>query len=211
MARGRKEAFSFRDLTMGLVMIVNDRNLPVVKTMFEFKPTDNAILAVGYIDHTAGITFEVLCLGEYRSTGGINLSRGERTASFKIRYDGIDGVIVLLDDACLPEFQDKIDMIRNGYQVNEAIQKSRNSFDFDDFRHPQFPDDVMLYFCKEKGGIEGIWCRIETEIDGLPAARMMNEPNADFGVHRGDLVKFEWTKNEGKMIGIAVLPWMDKM
>lgn len=209
MARGRKEEFNFRDLTNGLVLIVNDKNMPVVEKVFEHELFDNAILACGYIDHEAGITFEVLCLGEYSSNGKIDLRRGNSSTSMKLRYDSITGVIVLLEDDVMPNFQDKIDMVRNGYSVNEEIMKARNSFVFDDFRHPQFPDDVMLIFYQEGLQPEGIWCRIESEKDGKPVAMVMNEPNSDFGVHRGEMIAFEWGKQGDKMIGIARLPWME--
>lgn len=211
MARGRKEEFNFRHLTTGLVLIVNDRNFKAVEKVFEHEMFDNAILACGYIDHQAGVTFEVLCLAEYSSNGKIDLRRGNPTTSMKLRYDSVDGIVVLLEDIILPEFQDKIDMVRDGYTVNEHVMKARNTQMFDDFRHPQYPDDVMLLFYKENVRPEGIWCRIESEIDGRPAATLLNEPNADFGVHRGDMVAFEWGKNDGKMIGVARLPWMEEV
>lgn len=208
MTRGRKEDFNFRDLTQGLVMIVNDRNMNVAKTLFEARPTDNAISAYGYIDHTAGISFEVLCLGEYGLSGDIDLRRGNPTASFKLRYDSITGIIVLLDNKIIPDLQDKIDMVREGYSVNEFVQKARNTTVIDSFRHHQYPDDVLLLFFKKSVQPEGIWCRIESEIDGRPAAIMLNEPNADFGVHAGDLVPFDWTEENDKITGFAILPGM---
>ena len=209
MARGRKEDINFRDLTYGLVLIVNDRNLPALKNIFESRPRDNAILACGYIDHTAGISFEVLCLGEYGPNGEINLRRGNPTTSFKLRYDNVTGIIVLLDDQIMPTLQDKIDMVREGYAVNEDIMRARNTTAFDSFRHPQYPDDVMLMFFKEGVRPEGIWCRVEGADDGRPVAQMLNEPNADFGVHMGDMVPFGWTEIEGEMRGFALLPGME--
>lgn len=209
MARGRKEDINFRDLTMGLVLIVNDKNFNMMKQIFECRPRDNAILACGYIDHTAGITFEVLCLGEYGPNGEISLSRGEPTTSMKLRYDSVTGIIVLLDDQVMPALQNKIDMVREGYKAGEAVIKARNTTLFDDFRHPAFPDDVLLLFFKDSVKPEGIWCRIEDEIDGRPAARMLNEPNADFGVHAGDIVPFGWTEVNGEMKGFAILPGME--
>lgn len=208
MTKGRKEEFSFRDLTNGMVLIVNDKNLNVVQNVFEHKINDNAILVYGYVDHTAGITFEVLCVGYYGPNGEIKLNKGRSDTSFKLRYDSITGSVVLLNDALMSEYQDKLDMIKNGYAVNDAVTKARNSSVFDDFRHPQFPDDVMLLFYKDGYRTEGIWCRIESEIEGKPAAIVLNEPNADFDVHRGEMVTFEWVKQNEKMIGIAVLPWM---
>ena len=210
MRKGRKEDFNFRELTGGLVLIVNDRNITPMKTTFEHATNDNAILACGYIDHTAGITFEALCLAEYEPSGRISLRRGNDTTSMKMRYDSIDGVILLFDDEVLPNYQKKIDMVRKGYQANEAVLKARNTLAIDDFRHPQFPDDVMLIFCMKGVQPEGIWCRIESEVQGRPAAVVINEPNSDFGVHRGDLVMFDWAKQDEKMLGIAKLPWMEK-
>lgn len=210
MARGRKEEFNFRHLTTGLVLLVNDRNFKTVERAFEHKLFDNAILACGYIDHRAGVTFEVLCLAEYSSNGKIDLRRGNPNTSVKLRYDSVDGIVVLLEDEILPEFQDKIDMVRDGYRVNEYVMKARNSQIFDDFRHPQYPDDVLLLFYKANVQPEGIWCRIESEIDGRPAAVLLNEPCADFGVHRGEMVTFEWRKDGDKIFGVARLPWMDE-
>lgn len=208
MLRGQKEDFSFRELTNGTVMILNDRNLPIAKQTFKHQPNDNAIYAYGYIDHTAGITFEVLCVGNYDGNT-MEFRSGDSKTSLKLRYDSVDGEILPLRDNFMPQLQDKVDMIRSGYKVNEAVQKGRNSTIFDDFRHPQFPDDVVLLFYKEGVNPEMIWCRIESEIEGRPAAALLNEPNADFGVHRGSLITFDWAKkDDGRMIGVAKLPWM---
>lgn len=100
-------------------------------------------------------------------------------------------------------------MVRNGYSVSEEVVIARNTFAIDDFRHPQFPDDVMLIFYQEELQSEGIWCRIESEKEGKPVAMIMNESNSDFGVHRGDMIAFEWGKQDDKMIGTARLPWME--
>lgn len=208
MLRGNKEDFNFRELTCGTVMILNDRNLAVVKKAFPHKEGDNAIFACGYIDHTAGITFEVLCVGNYDEKA-MEFRAGNPTTSMKLRYDSIDGEILPLKDNFMPQLQDKVDMVRNGYKVNDAILKGRNSGVFDDFRHPQFPDDVILLFYKEGLQPEMIWCRIEAEKEGRPAAILLNEPNADFGLHRGDMVAFDWSKrDDNRMIGVALLPWM---
>lgn len=209
MASGRKENFNFRDLTNGLVLIVNDRNLNTAKKVFESRETDNAILACGYVDHTAGVSFEVLCLGEYGPNGNIELRRGNPTTSFKLRYGSVTGIIVLLEDQMIPALQDKIDMVREGYKVSDAVMKARNSTIFDDFRHPQYPDDMLILFLKKGVQPEGIWCRVEGEEDGRPAAVLLNEPNADFGVHQGNCISFGWTEVEGEMKGIAILPDME--
>lgn len=137
---------------------------------------------------------------------------GDSKTSLKLRYDSVDGEILPLRDNFMPQLQDKVDMIRTGYKVNDAVQKGRKSAIFDDFRYPQFPDDpddVVLLFYKEGMNPKMIWCRIESEIEGRPAAVLLNEPNADFGVHGGSLITFDWAKkDDGRMIGVAKLPWM---
>lgn len=111
--------------------------------------------------------------------------------SFKLRYDGITGVLVLLEDRVVPALQNKIDIVREGYnKVDDGILKARNSIAFDDFRHPEFPDDVLLFFLKEGLRPEGIWCRIEAEIDERPAAILLSEPNGDFSVPRMSFFQF---------------------
>ena len=211
MLRGQKEDFSFRELTRGTVMILNDRNLPVVKQAFKYREGDNAIFAYGYIDHTAGVTFEVLCVGNYDGST-MEFRSGESKTSMKLRYDSVDGEILPIRDNFMPQLQDKVEMIKEGYKVNDAVLKARNSSIFDDFRHPQFPDDVALLFFKEGVNPEMIWCRVESEINGKPAAVLLNEPNADFGVHRGSMITFDWGKrDDGKMVGVAKLPWMSEV
>ena len=208
MARGHKEDFNFRDLTNGLVLIVDLKAVAVTGKEFEHKNDDNAVLCCGYIDHTAGITFEVLCIARVEADGNIEYRTANPTVTFKMRYDSVEGEIILLNEDRVQTYQDKIDMIQKGYQVSEEIMKARNSTAFDDFRHPQFPDDLLLYFIQEGSQREGIWCRCNGEKDGRPTAVLLDKPYQDFGVQCGDSISFEWTKAEEKMVGIARTPWV---
>ena len=45
MARGRKEDFSFRDLTDGLVLITDPKAVAIAGKEFEHKNFDNAVLS----------------------------------------------------------------------------------------------------------------------------------------------------------------------
>ena len=208
MARGKKENFSFRDLIDGLVLVKDLKAVAVAGNEFEHKNGDNGVLTQGYIDHTAGITFEILCVVRVEEDGRVEYRTPNPSVSFKLRYDSFEGDVILLSDKLIPVYQDKIDMIRNGYQVSEEIMKARNSSVFDAFRHPQFPDDMLLYFIQDGFQTEGIWCRVEGEENGRPKAKLLNEPNQDFGIHIGEELTFDWIKQEDKMVGIARTPWI---
>lgn len=208
MARGKKEDFSFRDLTNGLVLIVDSKVVAIAGKEFEHKNDDNAVLTWGYIDHTAGITFEILCVARCESGDKVEYRTPNKTVSFKLRYDSFDGEIILLSEKLIPVYQDKISMIQNGYVVSDEILKARNSSVFDDFRHPQFPDDMLLYFIQPGLQTEGIWCRVDGEENGRPTAYLLDEPNQDFGVHLGETLAFDWTKQDKKLIGIARTLWI---
>ncbi|MCZ9313295.1 MAG: hypothetical protein O0V67_07940 [Methanocorpusculum sp.] len=76
--------------------------------------------------------------------------------------------------------------------------KARGTTIFDDFRHQQFPDDFLIYFLKEGVRQEAIWCRVEDEIDGLPAVTLLDNPYYDFGVKQGELIRFGWFEDKEK-------------
>ena len=80
--------------------------------------------------------------------------------------------------------------------------------ELDPSRAPGFPDDVVVYFTKEGYQTEGIWCRT---VDADPKRHliqmeMMNEPDAPFGKHLGDIVDATLIPMEdGELKAVAVL------
>ena len=114
----RIEDYSFRELNHQFVLIkdVADR-FRLYNMEFQCLEGDNSLLTYGYIDHEAGLSFEVLCFAKKDENGAIQLRPGNDTVTFKIRYDGMLGdVEVIPYDIKLAQFQKKVDMVNEGYK-----------------------------------------------------------------------------------------------
>lgn len=80
----------------------------------------------------------------------------------------------------------------------EEIKKSRGNPLLDESRHPEYPDDVLVYVHNcFTGATEGCWVRIEgfvnTEEHFYNSGILLNEPYGEFPCHRGDSIDF-WLK-----------------
>jgi len=97
---------------------------------------------------------------------------------------------------------------KRGYGAPEAVLEIRNIRELDLSRAPGFPDDIVVFFIKEGYRNEGIWCRtVETDpARHLIQMRMLNEPNAPFGKHMGDIVDVTLIQmDNGELKAAAVL------
>ena len=82
---------------------------------------------------------------------------------------------------------------------------------FDEFRHPSYPNDIIVTFLAPDKKVEKIWVtEKERRDDGIIIAKVLNEPyNPLMGIHEGDLVGvFPYEVDEGETIPMALLPWM---
>lgn len=158
--RGKIEEFNFRMLHHNYVLIVNPEEslIQTVAREFKMEPGDNAILTYGYIDSEVGISFEVLCMGRYIENQPIQLREGAAQTSLKIRYESISGVIMDLEfNEYFLNFYKKVKMIDDGYKSNEVAEAFRKIEGVDRFRHPQFPDDMLVFFIQDGLQTEQIW------------------------------------------------------
>lgn len=188
----RIEDFNFRQLAEKYVLITNipQERYRLYNTEFQCLEGDNGLLTYGYIDHQAGLSFEVLCFAKCEKGKGIELRPGNDKTSFKIRYDGMIGdVEVLPYDISMAAFHKKVKMVLDGYYHSEDIQEIRKYEAIDADRHPQFPDDVGALLFKTGVQTERVWVRTSTIINGKIAGYLLNQPNAsEFGLKRGDMV-----------------------
>ena len=75
----------------------------------------------------------------------------------------------------------------------------------DTSRSPEFPDDVLVILIHGNNAPEGCWVRCEKIADGMMAGTLLNEPDSDFGVHRGDLISFGIAQQGDRLLCVAVL------
>ena len=206
--RGTIDQFNFRQLSHNYLLLVDDeRSLMVAKqTSFPHEEGDNAILLYGYIDSQCGLSFEMLAFANVPANGPVQLRESSKDTAMKFRYDSIQGTIInVAYNPAMEPYQWRVDSINAGYKCNECAEKFREVVAIDKSRHPQFPDDIVVFFLKEGYKPEGIWCRICGERNGHICGRMMNKPYGNFGVTNGDTVEIELVDVEGEMKAAALI------
>ena len=162
----------------------------------------NCILTYGYIDHTAGLTLEILAAG-YKSDEGFSFDAGNNEISSKIRIGSV------MEDECYyfddedgnlyKRYAEKIDMLES-YSAGDEIEESRTMGFLDSLRSPEYPDDVLVYLLKDGNQPEGCWVRIEALAKHQIVGTLLNEPDQDFGYHEGEKIAFYAQKTEDEKI-----------
>ena len=162
------------------------------------------LLLYGYIDHTAGMSFSVICFVENRDGSKTYFDTNLHVHSF-IRAEALENEEILLpeDQLLLAErYSQKISQLRI-YDAVEDIKHLRKLETLDPYRHPFFPDDVLVHLMKDGLTTEACWVRAiydAGEDEGFLGV-LLNEPDQDFGWHKGDRVAFFLGRNsDGKTI-----------
>ena len=205
-------AINFREMDQKFLLVKDidmKTRMVIERYCFHIRQDDNAILVFGYIDQEAGVSFELLCAACVYDDGEVSLEPANKTTSFKFRYGSFQGDMVPFTNLSqLIPFQDRAQMIKNGYTAPEAVLEIRNIRELDPSRAPGFPDDIVVFFVKEGYRNEGIWCRtVGTDpARHLIQMRLLNEPNAPFGKHIGDIVNVTLIQmDNGELKAAAVL------
>jgi len=204
---------SFRKLLHQLVFILFDKdNLELLHALEDSAmPWDervNGALAFGYVDHEAGFTFEVLCYGHCDpETHILNLLPGNDNVTEKLRKGLVDTSEVFgAPEAAAKDFQDKLELVIEGYGDSEAIEAVRALEELDDNRHLDFPDDVMVQLQAPGEAVEDCeicWVRCESLQDGVFEGILLDEPLFHKTVQKGERVTFTLDSSPEGMICVA--------
>lgn len=191
---------SFRKLIHQLVFILFDQdNLELMHALKDSAmPWDdrvNGALAFGYVDHEAGFTFEVLCYGYCDPQSHIlDLLPGNDNVTEKLRKGFVDSSEVFgAPKAAAKDFQDKLDLVVEGYADSETIEAVRALEEMDENRHLDYPDDVMVQLLSPGEGTEDCeicWVRCEGVGENGFIGVMLDEPLFHKNVHKGDRIVF---------------------
>ena len=180
---------NFRDVEKKLCIIVDEQTVKLLSTEVEA----NALLCMGYVDHTAGLTYEALALANY-CDGDYSVVWEAKEISLKIRAGSVaDKIIMPIENKVLMnKFKFRIDILENYYKDSESL-KCRNIRELDEFRHPEFPDDLLMFLAKKGNKMERIWvrtisCVAATDKMIVVRAQLLNEPYENFGVHIHDIL-----------------------
>ena len=206
------DEISFRDI-VGRFLLIKDIDMKtrmvIEASGFKIRQDDNAMLVFGYIDYEKGTSFELLCAACVYDDGEVSFEPTNKTASFKFRYGSFTGDMVPFNNfSQLIPYRERAEMIVKGYSVTDDVNWVRGVVELDPSRAPGFPDDIMVFFVKEGYRSEGIWCRV-VSIDPerlLIQMRLLNEPNAPFGKHMGEIVDVAMVRmDDGEVKALAEL------
>ena len=148
----------------------------------------DGVLAYGYYDREAGLTLEVLACARRNDDSWRFANSNDEIRSF-IRMDAVKDEIfcVIRDkgDSLRKRYAAKIEVLK-AYDPDEAVEKSRSFAFLDQVRDPVFIDDVLVFLEKKDLKPEGCWARIIDVTENRLWAKLLNEPDQDFGIHRGE-------------------------
>lgn len=189
-----------------ILVPLNDR---LRKAAEYFPGVDKAdyVLTYGYIDHTAGMTLEILAAAIWDEDGFL-FGEPNLKVSSKIRIG------FLMDEECYAiadeenlrlyeKYATCVDRLAD-YAVGEEVEDCRKMAFLDACRSPEYPDDVLVYLIQDEKTIEGCWVRIEGRAGRNLKGILLNEPDQDLGVHRGETIEFTVNLNsENRIVLIA--------
>lgn len=163
-----------------------------LRDIFDYPVEDemNGFIAYGYVDADTGFNFKILA-GAQVDGDKIKVFPASYKKNFAVRRADIEEAeIQILAEKYSTAFTDKIKVIEDAFAFDAAKEKTRYIKTIDSLRHPNFPDDVAVYFHGENFEPEQAWVRC-TEVEGnLITGTLLHELQQNFGVRSGDKINF---------------------
>ncbi len=110
--------------------------------------------------------------------------------SVKLKRAEVDDVeLKILTAEYSVAFRDRVQMISD--KISDAAkEQTRLIKNLDAFRHPHYPDDVVVYFFSADDKPELLWVRCLSVDENILTGELLNEPTKNFGCHAGDKILF---------------------
>lgn len=198
------EGASFRNFNHHILYFKSKKLLASMKAMrFDTLPMNDGILAYGYIDKDAGLSFKGICCANISLNNTMELAPCNPSISLSIRADTIRDaqyIDMLETNTDLYDFSYIISSTKQYYEdtVPDVVLGMREYTFLDSLRHSEYPDDIQVVLYKQDQKPEIVWVRC-TDInadEGLLYGRLLNEPNADYGCHAGDIISFRYIQDD---------------
>lgn len=180
----------------GVVELVN------LHKAFDFPPDEklDGWLTYAYIDSDETFVFEILA-GARLTGGRIKTFPLSYKKSIKLKRGQVDDAeLKILTANYSLAFRDRIQMIIDKISTDEAREQTRLIKNLDVFRHPHYPDDVVVYFFSAEDKPELLWVRCQSVDENILTGELLNEPTKDFGCHVGESIKFGVAQINGQNI-----------
>ena len=173
-----------------------------LRDIFDYPVEDemNGFITYGYIDEETGFNFKVLA--------GAQID-GDKIKVFPSSYKKVKSVrraeipdveIKILAEKYSSAFTDKIKVIEDTFAFDASKEKTRYIKTIDTLRHPNFPDDVAVYFHGENFQPEIGWVRCNSVEGNLITGTLLHELQQNFDVHTGDKIIFGVADFNGEII-----------
>ena len=190
----------FRTLYRKFTVFMYTDTLREVTKNFPGAEQGNCILTYGYIDRSAGLTLEILAVG-VAEKDNVTFFDGTDTYRSFLRIGAVmeQEFFSLRDEdgSLYAEHATKIKQLRH-YDVSQEVEHTRQMNFLDASRDPAYIDDVLVYLFKESLSPEGCWVRITGLEECSLKGTLLNEPNQNFGCHRGEELSFFVQQNQDK-------------
>ena len=188
----RVEEIFFREMYRQICLLTSKKLVEKInlRDVFDFPPDEklDGWLTYAYIDGET-FTFEILA-GAKTSGGKVKIFPASYKKSVKIRRNETDDAeLKILTAEYSLAFHDRIQMI-NDKSTAADKEQTRLIKNLDAFRHPHYPDDVIVYFFGTENKPELLWVRCTSVDENILTGELLNEPNKDFGCHAGDKILF---------------------
>ncbi len=186
-----------------------------IKKSLGGRDEDNALLTYCYLDSIAGLSYKAICWAKLNENGRVEYNEPETVdTALTIRESGLlcSAEIINENAAGMDRFQEKVEFIKECYGYHADRIDIDDDIPFDEYRHPGYPNDILVKFFSPDKKLEEMWVR-EVSRDGeFIRGTLLNEPyNSLIGLHEGDIVAVIPQKtDDGKIFPMALLPWMIK-
>ncbi len=203
----KTDDLNFREMYRQICLLSGEEIFDEVnlKDIFDFPPEEklNGFLTYCHTDFDGALFFEILA-GTLEQAGKIKTFPGSYKKNVRLKRGAVGDceIKIVTGEYSIP-FRDKIQMINDEFDVDDRKEKTRFVKSVDSLRHPDYPDDVQVFFFAENLNPEPAWLRCE-KIDGnIFTGTLLTELNQDFGFKIGDEVKFGTAEFNGEIICVA--------
>ena len=195
---------NFRETYKKICLLTGEEILEKInlRDIFDYPVEEkmDGFLTYGYIDGATGFNFKIVAAAQLDGEK-IKVFPSSYKKNVAVRRAEIEDVeIKILPENYAGAFTDKIKVLEDTFAFDAAKEKTRYIKTIDTLRHPNFPDDVAVYFHGENFQPEIGWVRC-IEVEGnLLTGTLLHDLQQNFGVKSGDKINFGVADFNGEII-----------
>lgn len=193
----------WRNITNSMIYIRCPQKLEVLqKAGFEIAGRNDGFLTLCFVDHLKGLSFYVIAaahIGEDR----VFVSKENKSSQLIFTVGELTDCVYLNQDfieADFSHYYSYIDEIISQFEKDcEEAVDIRKIIKLDDFRNPQFPDNIEVVLIGKGLEQEKVWVRATQFGVNCIYGILLDEPKQDFGIHKDDLIDLMLVERDGKL------------